>query len=69
MIYDYKCERCDKDFEVEISINEYDKLKDKQFCPECKSKMTRVLSWEGFAVNIGGYSETGGIAKWQTNLK
>ena len=53
MKYDYKCDKCNKTFELEISIKEYDEVKDKQTCPECKSKMTRVLSWEGFAIGHG----------------
>jgi putative FmdB family regulatory protein len=53
MKYDYHCESCDKTFELEISINEYDKVKDKQLCPNCNVKMTRVLSWNGFAMGKG----------------
>ncbi len=51
--YDYHCEKCNKDFELEISINDYDKVKDKQTCSNCGSKLTRVLSWKGFAIGDG----------------
>jgi putative FmdB family regulatory protein len=51
--YDFSCKHCHKTFELEISIKEYDKVKDKQICPDCNSKLERVLSWEGFAIGKG----------------
>ena len=40
-IYDYYCEKCDKDFEIVKSIKSYDG-KDK--CPYCKNIGQRLLS-------------------------
>ena len=52
-LYDYHCDKCNKDIELEISINDYDQVKDKQTCPDCNSKLNRVLSWHGFAIGQG----------------
>jgi len=36
--YDFRCEKCNKKFTVQLSISEYEKTKFR--CPKCKS--TRV---------------------------
>ena len=36
--YDFRCEKCNKKFSLQLSITEYDKTKFR--CPKCKS--TRV---------------------------
>ena len=53
MIYDFKCTQCKKVFEVGIPIKDYDKLKNRQTCPECNGKMERVIEWNGIAEGSG----------------
>jgi len=53
MFYNFKCENCNKTFEVEIAIKDYDKEKGNQTCPECKGKMKRVIEWSGIAEGSG----------------
>ena len=44
MIYEFKCETCNHEFEIQCMVSEYDKYK-KQSCPKCKSKkVNRVIS-------------------------
>lgn len=64
MKYLFEC-KCGLSENREISINDYDKLKDKQTCPKCGNKMIRVIEWEGPANNLGGYSDVAGRASWQ----
>ena len=53
MEYQFSCKKCNKTYDLEISMKDYDKLKDKQTCPECNSKLERVLSWTGIAIGKG----------------
>ena len=66
MKYRFRCDKCIKVFEVDIPMNEYNQEKDKQFCSECNSKLERIIEWNGPACNLGGYSEVGGVANWQS---
>ena len=66
MTYQFSCEQCSKTIEVEIPMSEYNSQKDKQFCPDCNSKLKRVIEWNGMAYRVGGYSEEAGAAKWQS---
>ena len=66
MIYQFSCKQCSKEIEVDIPMNEYSYQKDKQFCPDCNSKLERVIEWNGMAYRVGGYSEEAGAAKWQS---
>tara|TARA_B100000424_G_C22906186_1_gene482006 strand:+ start:993 stop:1211 length:219 start_codon:yes stop_codon:yes gene_type:complete len=44
MIYEFKCETCKHEFEIQCMVSEYDKYK-MQSCPKCKSeKVNRVIS-------------------------
>lgn len=67
MNYDFKCDNCNKTFEIDIPMDKYDMEKGSQICPVCNNILTRILRWEGLATNLGGYSEIWGVAKWQTN--
>lgn len=67
MIYQFLCSKCGNEEERDIPMSEYDKEKNNQFCSKCNSQMQRVIEWEGGAYNLGGYSEVGGVAKWQSN--
>ena len=35
-IYDYKCERCGKNFAITMHIDEHDRTE--VFCPDCRSE-------------------------------
>ena len=51
-IYDYACEKCEREFEVEQRITE-DPLKS---CPHCKSrKVKRLISQTSFVLKGGGW--------------
>lgn len=65
MIYKFKCESCGKVFNVGICIKDYDRLKNRQTCPECNGKMKRVIEWNGIATssnNNGWCGKSGGNA-------
>lgn len=51
--------------ELDIPIEKYMDLKDKQRCPFCHKKLERVLEWTGTATINGGYEAVAGRAKWQ----
>jgi putative FmdB family regulatory protein len=51
-IYDYACEKCEREFEVEQRITE-EPLKT---CPKCKSrKVKRLISQTSFVLKGGGW--------------
>jgi putative FmdB family regulatory protein len=51
-IYDYACEKCEREFEVEQRITE-DPLKT---CPHCRSrKVKRLISQTSFVLKGGGW--------------
>ena len=53
MVYKFRCESCGKVFNVGICIKDYDRLKNRQKCPECGQKMKRVIEWQGIATGSG----------------
>lgn len=53
MTYKFRCEKCEKDFDIDILISEYDAEKEKQVCPDCGAKIKRVIEWEGIAQGSG----------------
>ena len=53
MVYKFRCESCGKVFNVGICIKDYDRLKNRQTCPECNGKMKRVIEWQGIATGSG----------------
>lgn len=53
MNYRYHCDKCNKDLQIDIPMNKYSQLKDKQTCPECKLKVNRVIEWTGIAKGSG----------------
>lgn len=65
--YNFKCQNCGAEQEKEISMKDYDRLKNSQTCSKCGGVLKRIIEWEGGAYNLGGYSEVGGVAKWQSN--
>ena len=65
MKYLFKC-KCGHKEELDIPMDKYDLLKDKQFCVLCRGKMSRVIEWNGPCdMNGGGYEGIGGRANWQ----
>ena len=67
MIYSFSCDKCGNIEERDIPMSKYDKEKNNQLCSKCSYLMQRIIEWEGGAYNLGGYSEVGGVAKWQSN--
>jgi len=53
MIYNFGCQKCKKEFEIDIPMKDYDKEKNNQVCPECKGKLQRILEWKGVATGKG----------------
>ena len=41
-IYPFRCPKCNAEFELHTSVNEYDYLKDKVRCPGCAAVMARI---------------------------
>ena len=59
MIYRFKCTTCNRTFDIDIPMSEYDNQKDKQICPICYAVdsnqvlLKRVLEWSGIATGNG----------------
>lgn len=53
MIYKFYCKACDMEHDLDIPIDKYMDLKDKQHCPFCKKKLERVFEWSGVATGSG----------------
>ena len=53
MIYKFHCSNCNIDHDLDIPIDKYMDLKEKQFCPFCKKKLIRVIEWNGTASGYG----------------
>lgn len=65
MIYKFYCKTCDTEHNLDIPIEKYTDLKDRQKCPFCRRKLERVIEWSGPATINGGYEAVAGRAKWQ----
>ena len=46
MNYDFKCESCGTETQVDIPMSEYTEQKDKQVCT-CGGKLVRIMGWNG----------------------
>jgi len=56
MIYDYKCDACDTEFEVDMRITD-PKL---EVCPHCEApEPRRLISGGGFVLKGGGWFKEG----------
>lgn len=59
MIYRFKCPTCNRTFDIDIPMSEYDNQKDKQICPVCYAVdsnqvlLKRVIEWSGIATGNG----------------
>ena len=52
MIYPFRCRKCGKEYEFNLSVKEYDEKKDKLVCNECQTKLVRTYSL-GIKTNDG----------------
>lgn len=50
-IYDYRCDKCGKEFEIEQKISESPLKK----CPDCGGKLTRLISNTSFVLKGSGW--------------
>ena len=53
MFYKFKCQKCKKLHQIDIKMTNYDKEKNNQVCPDCNSKLERVIEWQGIASGKG----------------
>ena len=59
MKYKFQCPTCNKTFDIDIPMAEYDNLKDKQLCPVCLALdsnqvlLKRIIEWNGIASGNG----------------
>lgn len=59
MKYCFRCPTCNKTFDIDLPMAEYDNLKDKQLCPVCLALdsnqvlLKRVIEWNGTASGNG----------------
>lgn len=53
MVYQFYCANCDKELDVEIPMELYDKEKTNQTCPVCKGPIRRCIRWNGSATGYG----------------
>lgn len=53
MTYKFGCSVCNTEFDLDIPIEKYTDLKDKQKCPYCKNKLKRIIEWSGVATGSG----------------
>ena len=69
MIYKFTCPKCNKEYEIECSISEYDNIKKEVFCDDCDILLKR--KFEAFEGGIefkgrGFYNTENNVkAKWQ----
>lgn len=54
MNYRFICKECDTEIEINIPVDKYDMLKNKQSCTNCGCKLERIIEWEGQATAKGG---------------
>lgn len=69
MKYKWKCQACEREFEQDVSLDNYETFKASEHeCPLCKKNtlFERVIEWNGPATNLGGYSDVAGNAHWQS---
>ena len=56
-MYEYRCQKCEKDFEVLVKFSESEK---EQPCPDCKSEETKKkISQTSFSLKGGGWASDG----------
>ncbi len=53
-VYEYRCEKCGREFEIEQKITESPKKR----CPKCGGKVTRLISNTSFVLKGTGWYVT-----------
>lgn len=53
MVYQFYCPNDDKEFDVDIPMELYDKEKANQTCPICGGPIRRCIQWNGSATGYG----------------
>ena len=59
MIYRFRCNVCNRTFDIDIPMSDYDNQKNKQICPVCYAVdsnqvlLKRVIEWTGIASGNG----------------
>lgn len=55
MKYNFKCSNpeCGLEQEKEISMKDYDRLKNSQTCSRCGGVLKRIIEWQGIATGEG----------------
>lgn len=53
MTYKFGCSACNMEFDLDIPIEKYSDLKDRQKCPSCRKKLKRIIEWSGVATGSG----------------
>lgn len=64
-VYDYKCEKCNKEFEIEQRITEPPLTK----CPDCGGEVHRLISNTSFVLKGSGWYLTDYARKGKTEDK
>ncbi len=66
--YDFRCDNCNKTFEIRMSLSEHSEQKDKMTCQECHSKLTQVVAPLRFKLQGGGwFNQEYGITQQEMN--
>lgn len=64
-IYDFKCEDCEKDFQIKISPHEYENIR----CPECQGQhLKRIYQPANQFVKFGKYVGSTGPRKFSSQI-
>ena len=69
MVYKFTCPKCNKEYEIECSMSEYDNIKKEVFCDDCDILLKRKFEKFDGAIEFNCkdmYNTNYGIhAKWQ----
>ena len=52
--YTFECQKCDKEYEIGMTLSEHDKISRKKKwvkCPHCKGMLRQILSAVRFRIN------------------
>lgn len=65
MKYKFKCPKCNKEYEIECSMSEYDNIKKEVFCDKCDILLIREFEPFSVEMNVGYNAENHIRSKWQ----
>ena len=66
MEYKFLCKTCGKYHYINIPMDKYDEEKNNQKCDADGSPLERVIEFDGYIGNTGGYDTVAGKAGWQS---